>query len=79
MNPFPIPTPFAIPTPDPLSTLDTTELWSVENWSRGISAFQTVFVLVNQNYILSAFIFVGCVSLAIYGLTRIVAGRPSNV
>lgn len=70
----PLPTPFPIPTPDPLNTIDTSPLWSTENISGLMSAFQSVFLLAKENYILTVtivlLIIAGCLLLIARSVSR---------
>jgi hypothetical protein len=75
---LPIPTPFELPTPNP-DLLDTSPLWDYSNLSGTLSAFQTVFELAKQNYVLTAFVVLGVIGLVVWWLSQFVADRGRNI
>jgi hypothetical protein len=75
---LPIPTPFPIPTPNP-DLLDTSQLWDYSNLSGTLSAFQTVFELAKQNYLLTAFVVLGVIGLVVWWLSQFVTDRGRNI
>jgi hypothetical protein len=79
MPPIPIPTPFPLPTPDPSATLDTSPFWDVQNLSGAISAFQTIFEMAKQNYVVAAFVVLGLIALVIIWMSRFVGQRDSTI
>lgn len=78
MTPIPVPTPFPLPTPDP-GLLDTSPLWDYNNLAQSVSALQTVFALIEQNYLATVIVMTLLIALIIGWLASFVASRGNNV
>lgn len=74
-----LPGPYEIPPPLEGSEDLTNELWEYENLVGMIAMFQTVFLLANKNYVVSAFLVMGSVLVAVVWLIDLVRRRQDNV
>lgn len=78
MPPIP-PMPTAFPVPPPGSSgLDLTPLWSVDNYSQMVSIIQSVFILANQNLVVSAFVVLSMIALIFYALSRMLGSAADT-
>lgn len=75
----PLPTPFPIPTPDPSQAIDVSAMWDVQNISGALSAFQTIWVLAQQNYLVTVFVVLGLMAFVVWWLGQFVGRRDENV
>lgn len=73
----PLPTPFPVP-PAGSSGLDFTQLWSIENYSAMVSIIQSIFILANQNLVISAFVVLSVIALIFYALSRMLGSAAET-
>lgn len=76
---MPIPTPFPTPIPDPLAQDLTAPLWDANSWAPAFSALQTVVIMANRYYIVTAFVVLALIALIVWFVARFLAGRQENV
>lgn len=74
-----LPGPYEIPPPPEGSEEITNELWEYDNLAGMVSMFQSVFLLANQNLVISAFLVIGGVVVAFIWVIDLVRRRQDNI
>lgn len=78
MEPIPLPTPFPVPPPGE-GDISMAALWDYDALSGMVSSFRTVFVLAEQNFIISAFIAMALILVAVWWAARFVGDREESI